>query len=107
MLFHFVLIVIPAFALADCSGKSCADCTTEAGCGWCEGHAFDPSGERAPCLSLNSTSTWRCDGQFKNKGQCECSGTDIPSAILYPWRGFYIDKSLPGEVHPAGRSINS
>ena len=80
------------------AATTCDACTGAAGCGWCDGHAFDPSGAIAACLSLTSNTTWRCDGQFKNKGQCKCSGTDVPVAILFPWRGFYIDGTAKGEV---------
>ncbi|KAL1526972.1 hypothetical protein AB1Y20_015661 [Prymnesium parvum] len=94
-----VALVGVAHAADTCSAaKACSDCTALSGCGWCDGSSFDPSGPRAPCLPLDSNATWRCAGDFKNKGQCKCAGTNVPTSLLAPWRGFYIDGTVSGEV---------
>jgi len=92
-----VLSLSTAAADTCAASATCTTCTAESGCGWCQGKAFDPSGERSPCLPLTNE-TWQCTGQFKNKGQCECAGTDVPTNLVYPWRGFYIDGSVKGEI---------
>jgi hypothetical protein len=97
-----LLLLLPGVVALDdpcASLVNCSACAEVKGCGWCNGQTYDEKGKRAPCVPLDSSSQWKCDGEFKTtKQQCSCTGTDVPDELLHEWRGFYVDKSLEGEV---------